>query len=71
MKEGTCPFYPTWAGIKRRYLNQGIKLYEPWINDYRAFARYVVENLGPRPEGMRLCRIGKDGNYEPGNLRWA
>jgi len=74
--------YSVWGGIKKRCYNKkepgyknygwrGIKMYEPWINDYLMFKNYILSNLGERPEGHSLDRIDNDGNYEPGNLRWA
>jgi hypothetical protein len=38
----------------------------------RAFAEWVLVNLGPPPTtGHSLDRIDNDRHYEPGNLRWA
>lgn len=74
--------YATWKGMKQRCLNKtsvsycnyggrGITIHEPWINESAAFIEWIEENLGPRPDGYSMDRIGNDGNYEPGNLRWA
>ena len=35
------------------------------------FIEWIESSLGPRPEGHSLDRINNDGNYEPGNVRWA
>lgn len=74
--------YRTWGRIKERafhgshtnaarYAGRGIGMYGPWVNDFPAFDTWVKENLGPRPKGCSIDRINNDGNYEPGNLRWA
>jgi hypothetical protein len=56
---------------RERYLDRGITMYGPWVDDFVAFDMWVKENLGERPEGCSLDRINNEGNYEPGNLRWA
>lgn len=34
------------------------------------FARFLAD-LGERPAGMTLDRVNVDGDYAPGNCRWA
>jgi hypothetical protein len=50
---------------------RGIRVCDEWNVDFERFRKYVEENLGQRPIGYTLDRINNDGNYQPGNIRWA
>lgn len=72
------PLYHVWYQMKRRCMNvdhpeypryggRGISVCPQWQSN---FWRFVLD-VGERPAGHSLDRIDNDGNYEPGNVRWA
>jgi hypothetical protein len=74
--------YNIWQGIKQRCYNpkntsyknygaRGIKMDIDWIDDFQAFFQYVSKLDHYNEEGRTLDRINNDGDYTPGNIRWA
>lgn len=73
------PEYESWAGMNKRchnpnnhayanYGGRGIEVCPEWRDSFEAFLDHV--GMKPSPKHS-IDRINNDGNYEPGNVRWA
>jgi len=78
-RQQITPAHRSWTNMKQRCTNpknrkyhlygaRGITVCERWMNSFETF----LADMGDRPEGKTLDRFpNNDGNYEPGNCRWA
>ena len=68
--------YVVWANIKARCLNEnspafqyyggrGITLFDPWINNFKLFFDWALEN--GYKDGLTIERINNDDGYSPSN----
>lgn len=71
-----------WNDMKKRCFNQNCKAYinyggrgitvcQEWQDSFEAFYDHVSQLPHFGEAGYSLDRINNDGNYEPGNVRWA
>ena len=53
------------------YCGRGIVVYSEWLASIKVFVEYLITLPGCNDNSLVLNRINNDGNYEPGNIRFA
>jgi len=77
---GPTPEYAAWIQAKNRCYNpkvkrfdrwggRGIKMWQGWMNDFPAFLGHIGRRPSPAHSLDRFP--DNDGDYAPGNVRWA
>jgi hypothetical protein len=69
--------YKIWASMKQRCYNPNHPRYVDWggrgicvCERWHSFANFFAD-MGEPPPGKTIDRCNNDGNYEPGNCKWA